>query len=542
MYLFLEHNTLDTACYNNLKGGNAQVEFFYIFSIIFSISVQALLFVNAHRHRSVAGAKPLMVQIAFIIIWSLGSLLQMQLADKTGIMLWRNIQQIGIYGVPATCVYFAVEYGNFHKWKKFLPLLIIVPVLALIMVYTGNSDNMMQFGKEVGQRAPQGPRIHDKMVPVTAIFSAYNYSLVLISLILLGIVASKVTRKLRTQVIFIMLAMAIVYVFAFIQTAVNKPALMNIPVTVFFLPSSLILFYNLFRYDMMIASPIARDKVFDVIEQGILVSDASGTIVDENPYAEYILKTFFSIDTQLLGKGMKATFTDFPQWAELACGNEPGDMEIQAAPVGTNTHYFRIRVYPLQSGKSGSVGTVSIVRDITVRRLQESALRAKADMDGLTGLLNRGGFLGAFKTLLDEAQEACETVTVLMMDIDKFKHINDTYGHLDGDRVIAHLAEVLRSVLRSQDAISRLGGDEFAAVLPRIASAEAFKIAERIRAKAASQSILLEDGRTVSITLSIGIADNHSSNEADELLDYADKAMYMAKKASRNCCMVWQAE
>jgi diguanylate cyclase (GGDEF)-like protein len=130
------------------------------------------------------------------------------------------------------------------------------------------------------------------------------------------------------------------------------------------------------------------------------------------------------------------------------------------------------------------------------------------------------------------------------LDLDRFKSVNDTYGHVNGDRVLALFADLLRGALRQQDAIGRIGGDEFAAALPGVGRTEAFAIAERIRQKAEGQGVEMEDGETLHFTVSIGICDSVDclnrgvKPQAVDLIKVADKAMYKAKKISRNCCVM----
>lgn len=129
---------------------------------------------------------------------------------------------------------------------------------------------------------------------------------------------------------------------------------------------------------------------------------------------------------------------------------------------------------------------------------------------------------------------------MLMMDLDNFKGINDTFGHDGGDRVIIALADLLKEVLRQKDAIGRLGGDEFVAILPGVNRTEAKVIAHRILTVAEKKDVDIMEGTSIRFTLSIGICDNTNVKWAEDILKCADKAMYMAKNKNRNCCVVWE--
>jgi diguanylate cyclase (GGDEF)-like protein len=126
-----------------------------------------------------------------------------------------------------------------------------------------------------------------------------------------------------------------------------------------------------------------------------------------------------------------------------------------------------------------------------------------------------------------------------MMDLDKFKSINDTYGHDTGDRVLAAFAKVLKGTLRHEDAIARLGGDEFVALLPGIAKREATEIANRILRSAEAENVACGTKPGIPLVVSIGICDNANAASEDAMFKAADQAMYLAKNSSGNCCVEW---
>lgn len=173
--------------------------------------------------------------------------------------------------------------------------------------------------------------------------------------------------------------------------------------------------------------------------------------------------------------------------------------------------------------------------DITERKRLEAELRTLATTDTLTGLPNRRHFL----SLLDEELERIRRLTtqdacVLMMDLDHFKRINDSYGHAAGDTVLRHFASILREQLRVTDRVGRLGGEEFAIVLPGSGLEAAHAFAERLRQKLAETPVVM-DAYTVFVTVSIGIsAISMADTTSDAGLIRADAALYRAKESGRN--------
>ena len=267
--------------------------------------------------------------------------------------------------------------------------------------------------------------------------------------------------------------------------------------------------------------------MFDVIEIGIIVTQNKGVVVDINPFARQIMHSCLNFEPASPGMDICETFQVYPEWVSLLEQNAYGTLEIQVQ--GTDDCFVEIRVYPLQSNSGHSIGAVSLLRDVTQLRKQEFTLRTRAETDFLTSLMNRDRFLREFHSLMNDNNVAKMPVSVLMMDLDKFKSINDAYGHDAGDRVLVAIADVLRATLRQGDAIARIGGDEFAAVLPNVGKHDAAVIAERIIQTAGERLVAVDAQTSVPLKLSIGICDNSETSSADEMLKRADQAMYAAK-------------
>lgn len=162
-------------------------------------------------------------------------------------------------------------------------------------------------------------------------------------------------------------------------------------------------------------------------------------------------------------------------------------------------------------------------------------LQRLATMDELTGVFNRRGLFQLAQREVERALRYHRPLTAMMLDIDRFKPLNDTYGHLIGDRVLQALAERCRENLRTLDIVGRYGGEEFFFVLPETGIEEALAVAERLR-RAIEQMRILADEETVSITVSIGVATmTPTITDLTTLIECADRALYLAKQAGRNC-------
>lgn len=184
----------------------------------------------------------------------------------------------------------------------------------------------------------------------------------------------------------------------------------------------------------------------------------------------------------------------------------------------------------------GKVSKVVVVsRDITEQKRLEADLREMAATDMLTGLPNRRHFLAQLeqeKARVSRAEE--KSAAVLMIDIDHFKMVNDTFGHATGDHVLRHLAGLMREELRKIDTVGRLGGEEFAIILPGADLAAAEIFAERLR-KQVADTPATHESWTIPLTISIGVTEIKPLDvSADDALTRADRALYRAKECGRN--------
>lgn len=164
----------------------------------------------------------------------------------------------------------------------------------------------------------------------------------------------------------------------------------------------------------------------------------------------------------------------------------------------------------------------------------EQQLLEMAATDHLTGLLNRRE---GFRRLSEEfarGERSGRPMCVMMLDIDHFKRINDTYGHLTGDLVLKKVALTLKKIVRSSDIVCRFGGEEFLVVLPETTRDDAMGLAERFRRLIEDVKCLSDDQQTIRLTISIGVAERHGDDSDERVIDRADQALYKAKNNGRN--------
>ena len=207
---------------------------------------------------------------------------------------------------------------------------------------------------------------------------------------------------------------------------------------------------------------------------------------------------------------------------------DPRDLRVDDGKV------IRVKCKPLPDG-----GRMLVYADVTDLVQQADKLKEMATVDGMTGLFNRRHFFSLAEMEWSRYQRHWRPLSLLMVDIDEFKSINDRFGHDAGDHVIVQIAELCRKAKRKSDVVARFGGEEFLLLLPETTLEEAQHTAERLR-QVVEESDLSIASRAINATISIGVAEANPYMEAIfDLIKLADQALYNAKHAGRN--RVWAA-
>jgi diguanylate cyclase (GGDEF)-like protein len=176
----------------------------------------------------------------------------------------------------------------------------------------------------------------------------------------------------------------------------------------------------------------------------------------------------------------------------------------------------------------------SLKAEIAKRSALETELKQLAITDHGTGVLNRRGFLEAAQREIDRANRHSSPISLLELDLDHFKQINDNYGHAAGDRALSMVADICEDINRSLDIIGRMGGEEFMILYPDSGIQGALNAAERILQSVSNKHLELDDGRTLTVTVSIGVVERQNSETMEAMMQRADQAMYAAKNRGRN--------
>lgn len=220
-------------------------------------------------------------------------------------------------------------------------------------------------------------------------------------------------------------------------------------------------------------------------------------------------------------------------WSDILQGKHWRGELINKRKNGSLYHE-ELSIAPVKNSTGDITHFIGIKVDISERKALQSQLQKLANTDPLTELYNRRVFLEKLAEESSRLARDGQLASLLMIDLDNFKRINDTYGHSTGDEVLRQFAHIMRETIRTIDTPARLGGEEFAVLLPNTTPKEAIYLAERLRQRIADTEFHYEKS-VVRLTISIGSASLQADDKAgDAVLNRADAALYEAKEAGRN--------
>ncbi|SFD25437.1 diguanylate cyclase (GGDEF) domain-containing protein [Thiohalospira halophila DSM 15071] len=276
--------------------------------------------------------------------------------------------------------------------------------------------------------------------------------------------------------------------------------------------------HDLFRARLRLALFILIPAAFYVGARLVLAADDSDTgIVVGYYFLPYLMVTILAIFPLTLVEGIAGV---------AAVGATLALAEVEAGAI---TELTTLAEFWLLALLAAIVVWVQQSQLYMLLRLYREATR-----DALTGLFNRRALLAEMERARLDCRRTGEPLSVLLFDLDLFKRINDTHGHLTGDAVLADFAGVLRGVCQRECLLSRYGGEEFLVALPGRDAGAARVLAETIRAETRGREVRAEDGTPVSYTVSVGVAQGGEEEAVGALLSRVDQALYQAKEGGRD--------
>jgi len=284
--------------------------------------------------------------------------------------------------------------------------------------------------------------------------------------------------------------------------------------------------------------------VFENVTEGIYRCAPDGRLIEINPSMAAMFGfdgvRSFLVDVVNI-KELFCTLDDYERYESLLMTDGVQRQEVQACGPDGRTIWVEISA-SLIKGEEDEPGTiVGVLADVTERKKMLEDMCRLARTDSLTGLWNRGYFMELSLREVTRSLRNGSDLSLLILDVDYFKSVNDTYGHDVGDQALISIANTVRDSVREVDIVGRYGGEEFVVLLPDAAAGAAAAVADRITGNVRSR--VFDCGNVkLSITASIGLTSFEQGDDLDSLLKYADIALYAAKKKGRDRSEIYRRE
>jgi len=485
------------------------------------------------RRKDSPAATVFAILVATMALYAFGYAGEIAQTSITRAQSWLDVEYLALPWAGGLWVLAACRYNGI---KVRAPLLFVIPAITFIGHYTNFHNLFYTAPMTLVHRGPfwvltvqRGPlsTLDNAYLLVAFLAGAWIYLSALRN-------ASALFRRQALVLVFASFLPLFGY-FAFLS-GLSPWGLDTAPITLGV--TCVLVYYGIFYCGIFELAPLARTLIFNSMRDAVLILDTQDRLLDFNPAARALLPV---LHQKSVGANVPALLAGTPGLAEALRPSQT-PVEFHLRP-DDDSQTYEIRTWPLfaasppalSSVAASQVGRAIIFADVTPQVRLREELRRRAETDPLTGVANRGRFYQALEIECIRFTRGHAPLSVLMIDLDFFKDVNDQYGHQAGDEVLSLVAQRILLSIRKTDLLARYGGEEFSVLLPETRSEGASVIAKRIRL-AICETPINVDEHHVAVTVSIGVASHANDDEVDPqiLLKKADLALYRAKAAGRN--------
>jgi diguanylate cyclase (GGDEF)-like protein/PAS domain S-box-containing protein len=525
----------------------------YVTVLLISALTTLITSILVARHE-VPGSTALGGVLLGSFVWSSAYALTWSFTELNEKVLWLKIMYFGVIAIPPLFLIFALQITHHETWltARTVVALCVMPVIMLTFVWF---DIRFLFPTLELRQVDDLRVLQIERGPGFWLNTFYSYAIILLAFYFLVRSSLKATPFYRRQYLTILIGSLVPFLAsALTQLSYKELADLDMaPISVGI--SGIIYVYAILRYQFMDLVPVARELLIESMSDGVLVLDVQGRIVDINP----AMKDFLAIEPgSLIGYPIAEVMHSWAYSLELLLSGMETHTEIRLP--GKPSRYLDLRITLLYDDHNKLSGRLIVFRDVTDRkavekdlrramdRLQnqlieigtlQSKLREQAIRDALTNLFNRRYLEETLERELSRAERESYPLCVIMMDLDYFKEVNDTYGHEAGDVVLKTLADTAVQQSRHGDFVCRYGGEEFVVVMPNIGIETAKRRADELHQTINALNIPY-GVFNLTTTISMGVAayPDHGGTK-EELIRAADRALYVAKNTGRNRVVVY---
>ncbi|MEH7118987.1 histidine kinase N-terminal 7TM domain-containing protein [Neobacillus vireti] len=499
------------------------------------LSLYLCLYVFVKRHNYTNISYFFIFYSSSITIYCFASAFGLMATTLEQLKFWTMIQYVGMPFSPPLGLLFIMQYFGMKISLKRSVSLLAISVISLLMVTTNDYHHYFYRVFEVDPNLG-APYIHQEIGVWYMIHGVFIFGCMFASFLLVLSRWRETAKVYRPQLIALLFGQLVPIVTAFLYLIGCTPHGID-PVPMVLWLSSLLYLWSISTSRMFTVMPIAKDVIFNSINDGVIVLDESYRLIEFNQASKGMFpalnKSMFGMD---FGKVWQALSGEsFP----FILGTSGVNWELQLA-AGHLNRIYQVGTSSLQHAQNCK-GLLLIFTDITELKRLQLELEHQAYYDELTQIFNRRAFFQKSELDYALAKESLVPYTIILIDIDYFKRINDTYGHYIGDQMLVHVAMECQTQLKEGMLFARYGGEEFVLALKGRTVFEGEEVANRLRKHIETQPLMNTEG-FIAVTLSCGVAeaDLERYETLYQLLNKADKALYAAKHEGRNQVHVYK--
>ena len=500
---------------------------FVIILLVLSGAILLVLSILVFQQRSSTLASSFAVTMFCAAIWNVGFAAEIISPSLDQKIFWANIQFIGIVFLPPGWFVMSMfATGQSRRALKIIPPLMIIPILTLLLAWTNPYHHIFRQNPSINSVGVPFPVLVSDYSPYFyAVHAPYGYLLFLTSFFLLFRSWKQTPLIYRRQrsVLCISLLIPLLVDTLYVLGITPIPSF-NFTSTVFTI-SGLLLSMNILKNHFLDILPLAYEAAITEMDVGVIVMDAPGRVSHLNPAAEKI--------TGINGnRAIGADVTQiFPALSPVRT-SVLEHMEI-AIPHGEDEHTYQVARSAILQRKNRLVGHVITLNDITDRVKLHQQIEKLSITDPLTDALNRRALVFYGEQEIQRAHRYHRNLTLILLDVDDFKGINDTYGHPSGDYVLKTIVQTIQKLIRANDFIFRYGGDEFIILLVETDVNEAQEPVNRIHQELEHVSVSAGQDMPLQIQVSLGVTGLSADDNLEDMLQRTDQALYQAKSAGK---------
>jgi diguanylate cyclase (GGDEF)-like protein/PAS domain S-box-containing protein len=497
-----------------------------IYSAI-ALSLLALIIFSIRNRKKVQAARSF-AYLVFSISISVGGQIAGRLMLDQKVQLptysWLYLSVSGlILTSPALVIFTLNHLRSRGLTQRKTRLLLHLPAFILIPLTFTNSIHKLVWKPTISFNHPGffGPAYYIILL-ISTLFTGYVLALLLDAY-------GKVERVYHVQYgLFItgILFPLSIYIYVHVY---NPPIAQLLDLTITSCTLMLLIFaFAIFRLPLVGVLPIAQSELLRHIRDGFLVTNLHQEIIFINPAAQEALGIS---EDNALGKPLSALISEKTKKIIINMEMEHTSFELQ---VGSK--YYHVNISNIKNKRQHKIGQIVIIYDVTAQTEFSNQFREQANKDELTNVFNRRYLLKEAGIEFERAKRYHLPLSIIMLDLDNLKRINDQYGHITGDAAIQAFSATCQNALRSSDTIGRFGGDEFVVILPHTGAEKAISIVKRLEAELEKTQIDTDQG-PLRLSASFGVTSLNENTDAsfEEMIKRADKALYLAKNNPKSC-------